>query len=257
MIVLFNQTLLSTELSLPYNDRALQFGDGLFETIKVVDGVPLLLNFHLDRLWAGCDALNLNIPQYLSLEELKSDIQKVLLANELIDATIKLILWRGNTHQRAYFSQDTDANVMLQTRPISHGAVKQMVGFSKEVTLYPWKLSRYKTLSALPYVVASMERERLGYDDVIILDTLGHLSECSSSNLFWIANDIVYTPSLDTGCIEGVMRRRVIEHLGKLNISVETVRATPSVLHHAEAVFSTNSSGLHPIMEIEGIKKFE
>jgi len=69
-------------------------------------------------------------------------------------------------------------------------------------------VSAFKTLNALPYVLAGNYRKQLGVDEVILLDTHGHLAECVASNLFWLKDGMLYTPSLNTGCIGGIIRQQ-------------------------------------------------
>ena len=254
MAAIFNNNYITEAFSCALNDRALQFGDGLFETIRIINGKAQLLNYHLDRLHEGAKALRFNVPGYITEESLQSQIAELLFHNQLgMQATAKLIVWRKNSLQKAYASTDTEANTLLMLRPASTTAVKQNAGFSKDVVLHYWKLSRFKTISALPYIMASQEKNLRNLDELILLNVNGHVTECTSSNIFWVKGKVYYTPALSTGCIEGVQRRHILETLKAKKIEYREVEELPEALLGADGVLACNSSGLSPIAAIDNI----
>lgn len=254
MAAIFNNKYITEEFSCALNDRALQFGDGLFETIRIINGKAQLLNYHLDRLHEGAKALRFDVPAYITEESLQSQIAELLFHNKLgMEATSKLIVWRKNSLQKAYASTDTEANTLLTLRPASVTTVKQNAGFSKDIVLHYWKLSRFKTISALPYIMASQEKDLRNLDELILLNVHGHVTECTSSNIFWVKDKIYYTPALSTGCIEGVQRRHILETLKAKKIEYREVEESPEALLGADGVFVCNSSGLSPIAAIDHV----
>lgn len=254
MAALFNNEYVKDELSIPVNDRALQFGDGLFETIKVEDGEPRLLDYHLDRLKLGAEALYFDLPGHLSANSLRTNVNDLLSKNTFGNhATAKLLVWRKNQNQKAYASADSQVNTLLMLKPGSDPAPKHHVSFSKEVTLHYWKLSQFKTINALPYIMAARERDMRNLDDLILLNVNDEVTECTSSNIFWIKDDITFTPSLKTGCIAGVWRRFLLEHFKRNKIKCKEVEAGKNELLGADAVFSCNSSGISPILSIDNV----
>ena len=99
-----------------------------------------------------------------------------------------------------------------------------------------------------------MEKEDAGFDDMIILDEKGRISELLYSNIFWIKNGIFYTPSLQTGCIKGVMRSYLIDKLIIDGITLREVNSPPEKLFLADHVIATNASGIRSVIEIAEIR---
>ncbi|UII30898.1 aminotransferase class IV [Fulvivirga ulvae] len=254
MAAIFNNNYITKAFSCAINDRALQFGDGLFETIRIENGKAQLLNYHMERLLEGAGALRFNIPKYITEESLQSQIAELLFHNHFgKNATAKLIVWRRNDYQKAYTSTDTGVNTLLMLRPASTPVTKQRAGFSEDVILHYWKLSRFKTISALPYIMASQERDSRKLDELILLNVHGHITESTSSNIFWSKDDIYYTPALTTGCIAGVQRRHILKTLGTQKIEFHEVEEGKEALLNADGVFVCNSSGLSPIAQLNNI----
>ncbi|MBL6448973.1 aminotransferase class IV [Fulvivirga sp. 29W222] len=258
MAAIFNNKYITDHFSCAINDRALQFGDGLFETIKVENGKAQLLNYHLDRLNEGAEALRFKLPNYLTEELLQSQIAELRFHNQMdTKATAKLLVWRKNNNQRAYASVDRDVNTLLMLKPSSATSVKKNVGYSKDVILHYWKLSRFKTLNALPYIIATQERDIRKLDELILLNVHGQVTECTSSNIFWMKDNVYYTPSLLTGCIAGIQRRHIFDVFKAKNIQYFEVEEGPEALSVAEGVFICNSNGLYPITNINKVTYYK
>lgn len=253
MKVLFNNSIIEDHIVCAFNDRALQFGDGLFETMKVSGGQVQLLHLHLERLHAGAQALGLELPSYLNEEVLIKNTFDLMEANTLAEcANVKLMVWRQHEQQAAYTSADYHVNTLLIIRPPHNKKVaKVSASFSEDVRMHYWKLSPFKTISALPYVIASRERDRRQLQELILLNVHGQVTECTASNIFWVKNETLYTPSISTGCIAGVMRKFLLGYFHDQNIKVIEVEAGKEQLMEADAVFTTNSQGIRIIHAID------
>lgn len=252
MKALFNGQIIDDKLSLPFNDRAFQFGDGIFETIIASNGTAQLLSYHFARLEKGASSLGLNIEKK---ETLTDYIETALKVNQLDrHARIKLQVWRKPNSSPGYSPSTSEANVLVTAFPYEPNKtqVKENVAFSEDVSLHYSKYSRFKTTNSLAYIYASLERDTKKVDDLILMDRQGHVSECISSNLFWVKGDNYYSPSLRSGCVEGVMRNFVIDQLEERGVKFETVMATKHDLLTADTVFSTNVAGICPIRSIDG-----
>ena len=236
-------------------DRALQFGDGLFETMIVKNGETRFLNDHLKRLQQGAHATGLDFdPLSLSENHLSEIIKELLHQNNTGDhARVKLQLWRKASLTGGYSPQGKGTNFLATAYPhtASSYQVRSKVALSAKVSLMASTTSRFKTMSALPYVIASAECQQEGMDDLVLTDHRGFVSECISSNLFWVMDGILYTPSLSTGCIEGIMRGQVLKKCLELGIEVQEVEETPRIFKNAHAVFSVNVAGFYLIPRLE------
>src|SRR5690606_1335213 len=112
-------------------------------------------------------------------------------------------------------------------------------------------LSSLKTCSALPYVLAGIEKKSRNLDEILILDGQNRLAECSSSNLFWLKNGNIYTPSLESGCIAGVMRRHILHQARQSRIEIQEVLENPETLLTADQVFCCNVTGVYLFEKFE------
>ncbi len=220
-------------------NRAMSFGDGLFETM-LWDGQSIrFFARHLKRLMAGMEVLGLDVSMINSAK-----------LNELLILKFpkerKRIRW---TVYRAgggkYTPEVTGVIQLLQVTPATLvPPIRKQADVSKDVRLFSTSWSKFKTLNSIPYILANKERSERGLDELILLDHRGFISEGSISNIFWVKSGTFYTPSISCGCIEGVSRQELLETLEKSKFPFEVGEFNLSALDDAEQVFFTNSSGV-------------
>lgn len=227
-------------------NRAMNYGDGIFETM-VFDGKKIrFFDFHLERLLKGMEVLRLNADT-LAFKKL----EKWFIENF---SNQKLrIRW---THFRAGFGKytpETNETVqMLQIQKfITPPAIKSQASFAESISLYPYPWSRYKTLNSLPYIMAAQERVERNLDELILLDHTGKVAEASISNIFWRKGKKVYTPSLDCGGIDGIGRRAIKEKIPRL--ITEGVFG-PNDLLRADQVWVSNVTGISYLEKIDSLE---
>lgn len=251
-VVLNGDVVPEDAVGLPLNDRAFQYGDGLFETLRYQHHEVRFWPDHYDRLTRGMEALSLRLPPQFTPDRLQSQVIELLKANRLLEQTsrIKLQVWRQTGG--LYTPTSFQSHYLITARAGSDFALseKTTVGFFNAVRLSPSAVSAYKTLNALPYVLAGIAKQQQQADDLILLDTHGHLAECIASNLFWLVGDVLFTPSPTSGCIEGILRRQLIRLAPNHGLSVQEGLFLPEVLTKADAVFCTNISGIQWIRRI-------
>jgi len=238
-----------TEIRLSFTDRGFQYGDGIFETIVCEGQTILFLDLHWERLTKGIKVLNLLLPEWLRLEYLESAILKLAKLERLVSARVKVLVWRRKGG--LYTPSENTAHVLIMALP--HRPPRQILetaGFSKKVRLAHSPTSPFKTLSSMPYVLAGIEKKERNLDELILLDQDEHLSECTAANLFWIKNNRLFTPSLQTGCIEGIRRRNIIERLAQDNPVSQVLLPIQEVLE-ADQVFTCNVTGIVWIRTIQ------
>ncbi|MEZ0542977.1 aminotransferase class IV [Fibrella arboris] len=251
MNLVYNSDILpEAAFSLPPTDRAFQYGDGLFETIRYEAGQVWFWPDHYDRLMHGMAALQLDVPDGFSAQHLSDTILDLLQQNGLTNTTarIKLQVWRQPGG--LYTPTTHAANWLLTAKAGQPFALtdKPRLGIFRDIRLSPSRLSAFKTLNALPYVMAGLYRQQHNVDDVVLLDTRGHLAECVASNLFWIKDHQLYTPSLESGCINGIIRRQLQRTRGGFSQPIQEGLFLPTVLESADAVFCTNVSGIQTLL---------
>ncbi len=241
MQVIWNGELLD-ETQVPALNRGLLFGDGLFETMIVENNKPRYADLHLKRLQLGCVILGLEVPAVD--EQTFVNWLEALGANSHQVYRAKWVVWRLGAG--TYSPESSSIASLFYIHPASkpHVAMVDKVAISQNVFigLSPW--SACKTLSALPYVLASKEKMQRGLDELILMNQSGHLAECSASNLFWVVGNALYTPSLASGCLAGVMRHVLIEKAKRTDFSIKEGLFEPEILENAELVFCTNVAGI-------------
>jgi 4-amino-4-deoxychorismate lyase len=233
-------------------NRAFRYGDGLFETIAVLNGEPRFLSNHLKRLRDGAIVLGLENTDIFNEALLTSNCLK-LHENSSNPAygILRLYLFRGGDGQYSPLSKSAHLLMTFESKPIPIAATAQKAGFSERVVNFPTITSRFKTISALQYVLAGMEKTERSLDEIIIRDYRGYISETLSANIFWKKDNNYYTPPIDTGCIEGIMRNWFIEKLRTERFPVSEVQIKSTELLTADALFTVNAIGLKHILSIE------
>lgn len=253
MFLVFNSDILSEEqIQLRVNDRAFQYGDGLFETIRYEAGRLWYWPDHVDRLTAGMAALQLRLPDNVTDQTLYERIQQLLSANALTHqpARVRIQVWRKPGG--LYTPVTQAANVLITAGAAAAFTIahKARTGIYDAFRVTQSPVSAFKTINALPYVLAGLYKQEHKLDEVLLLDAAGHLAECLASNLFWYAGHTLFTPALQTGCIQGILRRQLWRLAANSGMAVVEGLYRPPVLAQAEAVFCTNVMGiqwLHPI----------
>jgi 4-amino-4-deoxychorismate lyase len=241
-------------------DRGLTYGDGLFETLAVRQGLPRLLEFHLDRLEEGARRLALWAPDR---KRLAAELEQR--AAELVHGTLKLILTRG-PGPRGYRPPEPvrqRPTLILGAWPARRsgdgGSDVLPVLRGIQVRLCRTRASRnpatagLKTLNRLEQVLARAEWNDPAIAEGLMLDEAGNLVGGTMGNLFLVHRGRLLTPAVDQAGVAGVMRRAVLETTPSLGLPVVVGQVDLATLAAAEEVFLTNAlRGLQPVVEVEG-----
>lgn len=256
MTGIFNSKVIDmSELPFHQMERSFNYGDGLFETIVVKDGIIKFLDYHLERLGEGMKVLSL-VGEELLNEAIERDIYTLLnLSENKKNARVKLQVWRQTGG--FYIPQTNKANYLLSAKEnVEKSKVIMTSDIATSIHLNYSSLSGLKTGNALPYVLAGIEMKAKNLEEIIILDNNGNLSECSSSNLFWLKDGEIFTPKLSAGCIAGIMRRHILERAKKTGRRCHEVLEKPTMLLQADQVFCCNVTGIKTFAQI-GEQQFD
>lgn len=220
-------------------DRGLHYGDGLFETIAVHHGHPLLWRAHMERLVEGCERLG--IPS-VDPEQLAEEVHQ--LCGEDDKAVIKIIVTRG-TGGRGYLAplEAQPTRIVFRYPWPSHADDKAPIKLhlcQTTLGLNP-ALAGLKHLNRLEQVVARQEWGEDTTVEGVMTDINGNLIEGTMSNLFVVRNGELLTPDLSECGVAGVMRRQVLQLAETLSLSYRVMRLTPGDIELADEVFITNS----------------
>ncbi|GAA4446899.1 aminodeoxychorismate lyase [Nibrella saemangeumensis] len=258
MYLVYNSDILpESNLLLTADNRAFRYGDGLFETIRFEQGQLWFWADHYTRLSRGMQALQLQARPDMTPDVLEGHITALLYLNGLAGqaARIKLQVWRqpGGLYTPAGNESEYLLTV-LPGQPFTITA-RNRLGVYDAVRLTSSPVSAFKTLNALPYVLAGLYKQQQQLDDVILLDTAGHLAECNASNLFWFRARTLFTPSLASGCIDGIVRRQLLRQAAQAGFSVNETLSRPDALTEAGLIFCCNAAGIQWFrqLDIDGV----
>jgi len=220
--------------------RGLLYGDGLFETIRVFSGRIPFLHLHWQRLEAGLRVLSFDIPAEWSAAFFEKEILKL----SPVNARIRISVWRSDGG--FYFPANNKPNFFITAAPLDDdGFTWQDAGLKirrcERVQLPVDAVSGLKTLGCTRQVVAAMEARAKGADDVIVLNARGLICEATSSNIFWIKDDIVLAPPTNMGQVTGTFQKILSRALAAEGSTIIEKAATFAELLEADEVFLTNA----------------
>ena len=247
LFVNLNGQLLSADKPLfALDNRAFRYGDALFETIRCHQLVPLLFDFHYERLIRGMSMLEIQFTHLPSREQLLEFIANLITRNRIYgDCRVRLTVFRADGG--LYTPESNKPHFLIETTPLStKGYELNEKGLLVDVYTEERKsesgFSPFKTGNSLLFVMAGLHKSRSGLNDVLITNTKGKIIEALASNLFWIKENVFYTPLRSSGCVDGVMRRQVLLLLKQNGYEVqELVGATKELLLDADEIFITNA----------------
>lgn len=240
------------QLTLYPGNRGFKYGDGLFETIAMPKGEPRLLDLHLGRLKEGAAYLELNVEKIIQQDQILDDIRQLQKLNNIAkDGIVRLSIWRNTEGKYTPVGGTTDSLLTIEKSAFDKVNIKSKANFSEKTVNYPSDFSRFKTMSALKYVVAGIEKKERNLDEIIILDHNGHISEALSSNIFWKKQNVYYTPPLSTGCISGVMRQWITKALKENGLLIEEKLIEKHEFLQSDCIFTSNAIGIGHIKTIE------
>jgi len=244
------------EARIPVLDRAVLYGDGLFETVRAYRGHPFRLERHLERLEEGCRLLRFEPPR--SGEEIKDAVMSLLEENGLEgpgDAYVRITVTGGPSAGPNGLLRSGPTGLFMIAQPYDgypegmyREGVSLVISGIRRNSSSP--LSSLKSSNYLDSLIARQEALDQGADDAVMLTTAGNLAEATSSNLFMVREGNVFTPDIGCGFLPGVTREAIIELCGELGITCTPVMAGTDVLLSADEAFITNS-----LMEVMPVKR--
>ncbi|MDZ7849145.1 MAG: aminotransferase class IV [Owenweeksia sp.] len=250
------------ELIITTTNRALNYGDGVFESIKYAHNRLNFWEDHYFRLMAGMRVLRMEIPMSFSPEYLEEQVRKTLVSNELeqLSARVKIIVYRKEGGRYTPVSNEVDFMITTEALSPANYAINEnglTVDLFKDYYTQKSLLSTLKSTSAVLYTVASIFRNENDLDECLLLNDDKHVAEAISANVFMVKGQTVYTPPLEAGCLKGVMRKQVMELLTKMDYEVKEESFSPFELQRADELFLTNATQGIRWVQTYRKKKFE
>lgn len=236
----------ASEAKVSVFDHGFLYGDGIYETMRVYDGVVFMLDEHLQRLYRSASFIGLDIPK--NIPDIKIAIYETLQANKLTNAYVRLTVSRGHgpigldpdlckeptfvvitnefkNYPKAYYEDGIKLIIANVRRNLKEALNPQI-----------------KSLNFLNNILAKIEAKQSDVYEAIMLNASGHLTEGTISNIFFVKEEVLYTPSVECGILDGITRAMVIDLAVKNGLEVREGMFTPDELYSASEVFITNTT---------------
>jgi branched-chain amino acid aminotransferase len=239
-------------------DHGLLYGDGVFEGIRSYNRLVFKLKEHIDRLYESAHSIMLEVP--LGKSEMAKAVISALKTNNLKDAYIRLIVTRG------------EGDLGLDPRKCKGNS--SIIIIADKIMLYPEKLYRegleiitvptvrnlpealnpqIKSLNYLNNILAKIEAVSAGYDEAIMLDSLGYVAECTGDNIFIVKSNHLYTPPQCMGTLRGITRDTVLEIARRDKIPVHEHVLTRHEVYISDECFLTGTAAeIIPVVKVDG-----
>jgi branched-chain amino acid aminotransferase len=227
------------------SNRSFRYGDALFETIRIANKKPMFVKEHFQRLQKGVYVLKMQLNPNFNETFLEKIILELAEKNAIqSDARCRLTIYRNDGGM--YAPEENTASFILEINPLeeqnyllnSKGyAIDLFNDFRKPQNA----LSSIKSANSIVYVMAGIHKKQQQLDECILLNDKSHIIETISSNIFAVKNGVLYTPPVSDGCVDGVMRKKIIEIAQTNKIAVYEISIMQNVLLGADELFLTNT----------------
>ncbi len=226
-------------------NRGHLYGDGVFESIRIMNGKPLNMDNHIKRLIEGAKAIKIRPSVFFTTEFFEEKVQDLIDKSEIKEGgrcRISLDRMMGGT----YTPTSNEAVYFIEVYPYEFNdfdlnSKGLEIDLFTDLKKHKNSLSNYKTKSGLLYVMAGVNATERKLDDVLIGNEKGAILESSSCNLFVVSNGVLYTPGLDEGCIAGTMRMQIINLAVSHGIKVYECTIFRQNIIAADEIFLTNA----------------
>jgi branched-chain amino acid aminotransferase len=247
-----NNILDAHEKSLSAGQVGLLNGWGVFSTLRVADGVPFAFERHWERMQR--DAAKVHVPFPTDPAELRSQLLRLIEANSAWNATLRVMVVRNHGGMFEGPDLERDFDVLAFTKDLSPWGNSVRLTVKPNARYAANEFSRCKILSWSHNLTWYEEAHQRGYDEAVLLNERGEVSECTSANIFAATGGEVATPPLDSGCLPGVTRELLLDVVRVPGITVIERALKPQDLERADQVFITSTTrDLLPAVFIEGL----
>lgn len=238
------------------DNRGFLYGDGLFETIRSKGVTIPFFELHMDRMFAGMALLKMD-PSF-TREHIYQSIH-ALIQRDLLFFALRIRLTIHRKPGGLYAPSHNDVDYLIQASPLESPRFELnrkglLVDIFYEHPIPSSKIWNFKVGSALPYVMGGIFKTEHVLDDCLLVNERGAIVEGIASNLFLVKKDTLFTPSLSTGCVDGILRRVIFQIAEKQKlIIIEVENITKEFLLDADELFLTNA--IHGIRWIMGCQE--
>lgn len=258
-VYLNDKIIPAAEAKISIFDHGFLYGDGIYETLRVYDGVVFLLDEHLERLYRSAMLIGLDIPK--DVAGIKAAIYDTLQANNLRNAYVRLTISRGEgeigldpalckkptfiviakelaEYPRAYYEEGIRIIIPVVKRNCREALNPQI-----------------KSLNFLNNILAKIEAKKADAYEAVMTNVAGHLAEGTICNIFFVKDGVLCTPSIECGILDGITRSLVLDLALRNDITTKEGAFTPAELYKASEVFITNTTmEVMPVSRVDDVQ---
>ena len=250
----FNGKLVSKEqVQLTSDNRGFKYGDGIFETIKVLNNKVIFWEDHYFRLMASMRMLRMKIPMEFTLEFLEEEIMRTVRSiEETGPFRVRLNAFRKDGG--LYTPETNEISFLIEASAVQYNTKESYeIDVFKDFYNYSGLLSTIKTNNRMLNTLASIFADENDLDNCVLVNERKGVVEVANGNIFIITGAVIKTPALTEGCIKGIVRSKVIEIITKnKDFTIEETVISPFEIQKADEVFITNA-----IMGIQVVTKYK
>jgi branched-chain amino acid aminotransferase len=240
-------------LSLSPGQVGLLSGWGVFSTLRVADGVPFAFERHWARIQRDAAAFHVALPH--DPEAVRRQLIELVEANHAYNSTLRLVIVRNCGGMWAGPSNGRESDLIALTADSKDWGDGVKLAYVEQARHAACEFAGAKILSWAMNLTWLESAQRRGFDEVILLNERGEVTECTSANIFVANGSEVSTPPLSSGCLPGVTREVILNEIHTPGIRVSEKTLMPADLESADEVFITSTTrDLLPVFEIEGRK---
>ena len=249
----FNGSFVSDDTTILTRNRAFLYGDAVFETVKIIDSKVLFLEDHYFRLMSSMRVIRMEIPMNFTMEYLEEQILTLAKSKNLaISSRARITVYRNDGGY--YLPQDNTVSFLisvesLDTALYSISQKEYIVDLYTDFYVAKQLLSSIKTTNKIINITASIFANENGLDNCLLLNDSKNVIEALQGNFFMLKGNVLTTPPVSEGCLNGVMRKQILALARKIeNLEVVEEVISPFDLQKADELFITNViKGIQPI----------
>ena len=215
-------------------------GWGLFTTVRIVRGEAFAYERHWRRLEK--DAALIRLPLIYSGARVRVQLQELIRTNRVKEGCARIYVVWNTVGSWKSDEKMAEVDLVITTADLPHYPEMVRLALREHGRHAASPLAGVKTISWLDSVWAAEEAKREGYDEVVLLNERGEVTECTAANIFAVRNDKVITPPLSSGCLEGVTRGVLMEIAAEAGTTVVEQAMRPEDLYAADEVFITSTN---------------
>src|SRR5690606_10362773 len=239
----FNGKILDDDsLFLNQTNRGLKYGDSIFETLRAVNSSIFFLEDHYFRLMASMRILRMEIPHNFTMEFIQNEILQLIKANSLENKSARVWVTVFREAGGLYLPLTNDIAYIIEVKPLESpfyliNDEPYEVELYKDHYVHSGLLSTLKTGNRIINVTGSIFAKENNYDNCLLLNEAKHVVEALNANIFLVNEEKLVTPPLSDGCINGIVRRKLIEVINKTqNYTIEERSVSPFELQKADEI---------------------